>query len=105
MIANTPQTSYYAVIFSTLLTDNNEGYSNTAAKMEDLTKLQPGYLGIESAREELGITVSYWESLEAIKHWKNNIEHTLARDKGRAQWYKKYKLRISKVEHDYGFEK
>jgi heme-degrading monooxygenase HmoA len=73
--------------------------------MENLAKEQDGYLGIESARNELGITISYWESLESISKWKNNIEHTLAREKGRALWYKKYQLRICKVERDYGFEK
>ena len=77
----------------------------TAHRMEELAKLQPGYLGMESARDGLGITVSYWDSLEAILNWKNNVEHTVAREKGRALWYKKYQLRICKVEHEYGFEK
>ena len=105
MISNTPKPPYYAVIFSTLRTDVDEGYLETVTRMEELAKLQDGYLGIESARNDIGITVSYWESLEAIKKWKNNAEHMLAREKGRALWYKKYQLRICKVEHDYGFEK
>ncbi len=105
MIANTPKPPYYAVVFSTLRTDIDEGYLETAEKMEALAKLQKGYLGMESARNDVGITVSYWESLEAILNWKNNAEHTLAREKGRTLWYKKYQLRICKVERDYGFEK
>jgi heme-degrading monooxygenase HmoA len=105
MIANTPKTPYYAVIFSTLRTEIDEDYKETAERMEDLAKLQKGYLGIESARNELGITVSYWESLEAIVNWKNNAEHTIAREKGKALWYKKYQVRICKVERDYGFQK
>lgn len=105
MIANTPKPPYYAVVFSTLRTDIGEGYLETAEKMEALAKLQKGYLGMESARNDVGITVSYWESLEAILNWKNNAEHTLAREKGRTLWYKKYQLRICKVERDYGFEK
>ncbi len=105
MIATTPQPPYYAVIFSTLRTEIDEGYEKAAQKMEELAKHQEGYLGIESVRNELGITVSYWESLEAITKWKNNIEHTVIREKGRALWYKKYQLRICKVERDYGFEK
>ncbi|SNR39251.1 antibiotic biosynthesis monooxygenase family protein [Lutibacter flavus] len=105
MIANTPKPPYYTVIFSTIRTEIDEGYLETAEKMEELAKLQDGYLGIESARNDVGITVSYWESLEAILNWKNNAEHIIAREKGRALWYKKYQLRISKVEHDYGFEK
>ena len=105
MIAKTPNPPYYAVIFSTIRTNIEEGYEETAQQMEELAKQQEGYLGIESAKDSIGITVSYWESLEAIKKWKNNIEHTVARNKGRALWYQYYKLRICKVERDYDFEK
>jgi len=104
MIAKTPQPPYYAVIFTTAVNTDLTGYEETANRLEFLAKQQPGYLGIESARSTLGITVSYWESLEAIVAWKNNVEHTEAREKGRALWYKKYELRICKVERAYGFE-
>ena len=104
MIVNQLTPPYYAVIFSTVLTGQIEGYEATAQRMEELAKQQEGYLGIESARNEIGITVSYWESLEAITKWKHNVEHTEARDLGRARWYKKYQLRICKVEREYGFE-
>lgn len=105
MISRTPNPPYYAVIFSTIRTNIEEGYEETAQQMEELAKQQEGYLGIESAKGSIGITVSYWESLEAITKWKNNIEHTVARNKGRALWYQYYKLRICKVERDYDFEK
>ncbi|CAM1349793.1 antibiotic biosynthesis monooxygenase family protein [Tenacibaculum crassostreae] len=104
MIVDNLKPPYYAVIFTTTLTDDIEGYLETAERMEELAKNQKGYLGIESARAEIGITVSYWESLEAITQWKNNIEHTEARNLGREKWYKKYQLRICKVEREYGFE-
>jgi heme-degrading monooxygenase HmoA len=105
MIASTPKPPYYAVIFSTIRTNVDEGYTETAIRMEVLAKQQAGYLGIESARSEIGITVSYWKSLDAIMKWRNNVEHTIARAKGKALWYQKYQLRICKVERDYGFEK
>ena len=105
MIAKTPQPPYYAVIFTTIRTDVDENYEETAYQMELLAKEQKGYLGIESARATIGITVSYWESLEAISSWKNNLEHTVAREKGRAVWYEQYQLRICKVERAYDFEK
>ena len=72
--------------------------------MVELAKLQKGFLGVESARNELGITISYWRDLEAIKQWKNNSEHKIAREKGRSLWYKSFKTRIAKVENDYEFE-
>ena len=104
MLASTPNPPYYAVIFSSLMTDNLEGYVETAQRMEELAKEQPGYLGIESARSDIGITVSYWESLDAIVQWKHNLEHTEVRNMGRSIWYKKYQVRICKVEREYGFE-
>ena len=105
MIANTPQPPYYAVIFTSLKTTADEGYSDMADRMAELAKQQPGYLGHESARDGLGITVSYWESLEAIKNWKNVTAHLEAQSKGIKQWYSSYKTRICLVERDYGFEK
>jgi heme-degrading monooxygenase HmoA len=105
MIAKTPPPPYYAVIFSSLRTDVDEGYHETGQRMFDLAAEQPGYLGVESAREGLGITISYWESLEAIRNWKQVAEHVVAQQKGRTDWYSAYKTRICKVERDYGFEK
>ena len=95
---------YYAVIFTSTLTKDTEGYSEMAQKMEDLAKTQNGFLGIDSAREGVGITVSYWESLEAIKTWKQHSEHLIAQQKGRKQWYSWYNTRICKVEREYEFE-
>jgi heme-degrading monooxygenase HmoA len=105
MIASTPAPPYYAVIFTSLRTGTADGYGEMAEAMMELAKTQPGFLGVESAREGLGITVSYWESLEAIKNWKQNSDHLLAQRYGREKWYSHYKTRICKVERDYGFEK
>lgn len=101
-IAQTPKPPYYAVIFTSLL-KNNEGYSEMAEKMEQLANQQEGYLGMESVRNDLGITVSYWKSLEAIKKWKQNVEHIEAQNMGKTKWYKNFQVRIAKVERDYSF--
>lgn len=105
MIAKTPKPPYYAVIFTSLRTDGDNGYSAMAAKMVELATKQNGFLGLESAREELGITVSYWKDLESVKLWKDNVDHSVAREKGRADWYSFFKTRIALVERDYEFEK
>jgi heme-degrading monooxygenase HmoA len=96
--------SYYAVIFTSTQKENIEGYHEMANKMEELAKQQPGYLGMDSARNEVGITVSYWESLEDIKHWKQQAEHLEAQQKGRKDWYDWYHVRICKVEREYKFQ-
>jgi len=105
MIIADLKTPYYAVIFTTLLTNNLAEYEKNAIRMEELAKLQDGYLGIESTRNEIGITVSYWKDLASITKWKNNLEHAEARVKGRNKWYQQYQLRICKVERDYGFKR
>ena len=102
MIAKTPSPPYYAVIFTSLRTEVEEEYSITADRMVELAAGQPGLLGVESARSGTGITVSYWESLDAIRHWKANAEHLIAQKKGRERWYSAYKARICLVERDYG---
>ena len=104
MIVDNLTPPYFAVIFTTILTEDIEGYEKTSKKMESLAKKQKRYLGIESVRKEDASTVSYWQNLEDIVAWKNNIEHTEARNLGREKWYKKYQLRICKVEREYGFE-
>ncbi len=103
MIANTPKPPYYAVIFTTERSAIDEGYAEMAQQMLELAKQQPGFLGEESARDGLGITVSYWESLEAIKNWKQNTHHFQAQKLGKEKWYKKYKLRVARVERDAEF--
>jgi len=102
VIANTPKPPYYAVIFTSTLTEYDNGYDKTANRMVELAEQQSGFLGIESAREELGITVSYWDELESIKQWKANVEHLEAQKQGRKDWYQSFKVRVSKVERDYG---
>jgi heme-degrading monooxygenase HmoA len=104
MIAETPLPPYYAVIFTSVRTEIDQGYTEMSEKMEALAKKQPGFLGVESARENLGITVSYWKDLDSIRRWKEHAEHTLARQKGRELWYRQFKTRIAWVEKDYGFD-
>lgn len=96
---------YYAVIFTSTRTEGDNGYAEMAKQMEDLAKKQPGYLGIESAKEELGITVSYWENRNAIVKWKANTDHLFAQQKGIKDWYTWYKVRICLVEREYDFNK
>lgn len=98
-------TPYYAVIFTSELTKDHEGYSDMAKKMEDLAGEQDGFLGIETAREKLGISVSYWKDLKSIKKWRANLEHQEAQELGKSKWYKNYTIRISKIEREYTFDK
>ncbi len=100
-IANTPKPPYYAVIFTACKSAQQEGYARTAERMFALAAQQPGYLGHETIGDELGsITISYWESLEAIDSWRDHAQHQEARRLGRERWYEAYAVRICKVQRE-----
>jgi len=101
MIARTPPPPYYAVIFTSLRTAGDDGYAAMAERMDALARQQAGFLGVESAREDVGITVSYWRDLESIRAWKAHAEHLVAQQSGQARWYSDYTTRICRVERDY----
>lgn len=105
MIASTPTPPYYAVIFTSIRTEVDKGYGKIADRMVELAKKQPGFLGVESARNEVGITISYWKDLESIKLWKEQSEHAIAQEMGKEHFYTTYKVRICLVQKDYIFEK
>lgn len=105
MPASTPPPPYYAVIFTSIRTEGENGYNEMAEKMAALAKQQPGFLGMETARNETGITVSYWKDLESIQNWKQHTDHLMAQQKGLEKWYAQYKVRICKVERDYAFNR
>jgi len=102
--AKTPKPPYYAVIFSSLRAQLDNGYEQIAARMLELAARQPGFLGAESARnaDGFGITVSYWASPAAIADWKAHAEHRIAQESGKRLWYEHYELRVAKVERAYG---
>lgn len=104
MFANTPEPPYYAAIFTSRRTDTDDGYAAMAQRMGELAAQQPGYLGIESVRaaDGSGITVSYWDSLDAIAAWKRDAAHRVAQAQGRSRWYAAYRVRIARVEKAYG---
>jgi heme-degrading monooxygenase HmoA len=102
-----PEPPYYAVIFTSQRTQGDQGYAAMAERMAQLAAQQPGYLGMESTRDEsgLGITVSYWRSTADIVAWRKQAEHAAGRAQGRARWYSHYELRIAKVERAYGWDR
>ncbi|GFZ89308.1 polysaccharide biosynthesis protein [Aquaticitalea lipolytica] len=94
---------YYAVIFTSKRTEGDNGYAEMSQLMNSLAKKQKGFIGVDSARNNIGITVSYWKNLEAIKNWKQQTDHLMAQKKGRTDWYSWYNVKICKVEREYEF--
>lgn len=102
--AQTPEPPYTAVIFTSTRTAGDNGYGVMAARMEELAAQQPGYLGIESARDGLGITVSYWADDRSAAAWKQVTQHLVAQNRGREIWYDDYQVRVATVTRSYGPE-
>ena|SRR4028118_922665 len=104
-LARTPEPPYYAVIFTIVKSENLDGYAETNARMFELAQQQKGYLGIESAKGEIGLSVTYWETLEDIANWRNHAEHKIAQEKGYATGYQAFAARVCRVERDNFYEK
>ena len=103
-IARTPEPPYVAVVFSSVRTGPDAGYAVMSARMDELAAQQPGYLGMESARDAdgFGITVSYWADEESARAWKDVAAHAVAQQRGRDTWYSDYRVRVATVTRDYG---
>jgi len=99
--ADTPEPPYVAVIFTSTRTEGDNGYVPMAESMNELASKQPGFLGVESAREDIGITVSYWVDQAAARAWKEVAAHRVAQRQGREIWYQDYRVRIATVDRDY----
>lgn len=106
MIATTPEAPYWAVIFTAIFSGREEAeYAETAEAMVTLAHTMPGFLGYESAQGEGGleITVSYWESEDAIRAWRRQADHIAAQKRGREAFYSAYTIRVARAERAYGF--
>ncbi|MCD7438176.1 antibiotic biosynthesis monooxygenase [Streptomyces lincolnensis] len=96
---------YYVAVFTTVRTQDQDAYSETNARLEDLVRELPGYLGMDHAQTPggLGITVSYFRDADALTRWRTDAEHRAAQQRGRAEWYESYTLHVAKVERSHGF--
>lgn len=93
----------YAVIFISQLKGDDPRYQSMAKEILDLARTQKGFLGFESARSDIGISISYWENLASIQEWKKQSDHIEAQTRGQREWYKWYRIHICKIERSYHF--
>jgi heme-degrading monooxygenase HmoA len=108
MFSAVPDLPYVAVIFSSLRNgDDHEGYGHMADRMDHLAAEQPGYIGLESARDPdgFGLTVSYWSTEADAQEWKHVAEHLGAQQLGRERWYEHYVVRIATVQRQYDWQR
>ena len=105
-MVRTPPPPYYAAIFSLTHTGSYDGYDEDTQTVLDLAQQQPGFLGVEATSDDNpSIAVSYWDSDESIRKFKELAEHLVIQKRGKNTYYKNYLIRIARVERDYGFER
>ena len=105
MIISSPPTPYYAVIFNSILDEHDPEYFRMNDMLRQQAEKLDGFLGEDSARNDYGISISYWKDLDSIQQWRQNADHQWAKQKGRKDFYKEYKIRIARVEREYDFKK
>lgn len=97
-------TRMYAVIFRAKIREFDEQYVNVAARMRELALNHFGCKEFVATCEGgYEIAISYWETLEHIKQWKQHAEHLVAQEQGRSHWYKNYKVQIVEIVREYEF--
>lgn len=96
-------TPYYAVIFTSTYHMLDDEYEGLDARLIAIAETIEGFIGMDSAGGDFGISVSYWKSEEAILEWRNNADHQVAMKNGIAKWYDYYNVRVCKVERNYEF--
>lgn len=92
----------YAAIFRAKINKLDDEYEATAARLKELAFSDYGckdFVSLIEGNEE--ITISYWDSKEQIKAWKNDPEHIKAQQKGRSSWYKSVKVQVLELLQEY----
>ena len=84
-----------------------DDYFELAAELKPLLEEQPGFIAIERFQSlndsQKYLSISSWESEEAIKNWRENIEHQQAQYAGKTSIFSKYRIRVAEVVRDYDF--
>lgn len=104
-LARAPEPPYVAVLFTTERSDDSDGYFETDAELGALVLHQPGFLGVETVDDgKASISVSYWETEQHAQAWKQVADHRAAQQLGRHRWFRSYRVRVARVEREYGFD-
>ena len=82
-------------------------YFELAAQLREELVKQPGFVQVERFQSLVDegkiLSLSSWESVEAIAGWRNHAEHMVVQEEGKARIFESYRLRVAKVVRDYGF--
>jgi len=96
----------HAVIFEVRPADGRRNeYLDIAASLRTELESMPGFVSVErfESLTEPGklLSLSFWESEEAIANWRRHAGHRGAQKNGRQGVFAGYRLRVAEVVRDY----
>lgn len=92
----------YAVIFKATMKNITQEYIKTAQSLREMAFKEYHCLDFVSVCENNHeITISYWESEEDIKNWKQNPKHQQEQKKGIQSWYESYSIEVVEILKQY----
>lgn len=97
----------YAVIFEVTPFENSaQVYFDTAAALKDALQQVEGFISVERFQSltepQKYLSLSFWESEAAIQRWREYHEHRLAQARGKAELFRRFRIRVGQVLRDYG---
>jgi heme-degrading monooxygenase HmoA len=86
------------VIFKATIADFDDEYACTVVRLKELAFNKYGCQNFVSVTQgDQEIAISYWQSMQQIRDWKNDPEHKHAQNMGRDKWYKSFNVEICEV--------
>jgi len=84
-------------------------YKALAEGLNDQVRGFDGFISIERFQSISDggkfVSLSFWRDEEAVRAWRNVMQHREAQKQGRAGIFKSYRLRIASVVRDYGMDR
>jgi heme-degrading monooxygenase HmoA len=98
----------YAVIFKSKRQDaNSELYYQHNDLLDEKIKSLPGYIkhsGLRHPESREGVTIAYFNSLDAIDNWRKDGEHMDAKKLAKSEFYENYFVEVTEVLDAYGWD-
>ena len=92
----------YVVIFKAQINILDDDYFQTAQHLREKALNQFNCKKFEAISEQgLEIALSYWDTLDDIKAWAKDAEHTFAQHLGVQRWYEGFDIEICEILRSY----
>ena len=96
----------FAVIFEVTMRDGkDQDYFDLAGALRPELEKIDGFVSIERfqslATEGKYLSLSFWRDEDAIKAWRGHADHQVAQERGKAEIFAGFRIRVAEVARDY----